>query len=489
MSKRNKEQVKFSPINHSPSNSDVSPPSHSKLIKLRSPDSHKNPNNNETRGSDPSISSVSSPSESVSSSDATHTRKEEIDKIRAKMRESIIKLTENLMHPVQSDSPERSNDPPVIIKGNYTKHSIEEQKEGVSKPTEKARKTFKSDKYDQSHCENAVQSGSKVENKVSQNIGNENKDIISSSFLTSQSEHNVSRIKPVKLRFSDDQKVEDNQLEDIIKTDKTIPKKSNVAVKDNRVRCEKEEKNKRKSVGRLQEEFYIKLESEELILTQDQRILDNLFQISFKKPKGNREFFIKRDLAFLKNIKAIYKDVQIDEDKREEDLDVCPQYGEKVFVNTDGIRFWHQLDINAMKLEKRKLLKNNAKPREHSITMEVNGKKCYIGEREFSTREPMESIDDGKVSVLYHGEYFNLHVFCIEIRKAGKFVHKVNDEVVTVKINRASKHSSIMFDEVPVQNVESDMLLFVPKRSSLIIQNNSKVVTSIIKAEISIYRP
>jgi hypothetical protein len=111
MSKRNKEKAKFSPIKHSP---DVSP--HSKFIKLRSPPSHSN---NEARGSDPSISSVSSPSESVSSSDATHTRKEETNKIRAKMRESIIKLTENLMHPVQSDSPEKSSDPPVIIKGKY----------------------------------------------------------------------------------------------------------------------------------------------------------------------------------------------------------------------------------------------------------------------------------------------------------------------------------------------------------------------------------
>lgn len=281
----------------------------------------------------------------------------------------------------------------------------------------------------------------------------------------------------MKLRFSEDRKVEE-----IIEADKSVPKESNVVVK------KQEERNKRRSVGRLQEEFYIKLESEELILTQDQRILDNLFQINFKKHKGNREFFIKRDLTFLKSIKAIYKDVQIEEDRREEDLDVCPQYGEKVFVSTEGIRFWHQLDINAMKLEKRKLLRNVEKPREHSVTMEMNGKKCYVGEREFGTREPIESMDDGRVSVLYHGEYFNLYVFSIEIRKAGKFVHKVNDEVVTVKINRASKHSSIMFDEVPIENIESDMLLFVPKKASLIIQNNSKIATSVIKAEISIYR-
>lgn len=321
--------------------------------------------------------------------------------------------------------------------------------------------------------------------KVLQEQVNGNKEVVFSFALSPRSEKDC-QIKPVKLQFSDARVEGSAEAEkELTKNDnkKKILKKSAVPTKDKKG----EKSNKRASVGKLQDEFYIKLDSEELALTDEQRALNNLLQIKFKKPKGNREFFIKRDLAFLKSIKAIYKDIQIDEDRKDEDLDICPQYGERLFTGSDGTRIWRQLDINAMKLEKRRQNKAHSRPQGRSVTVEFNGKSCLVGEREVSSRPPVESLDDGKVSVVYHGEYFNLHMFAIEVRRAGRFVHKVNDEVVTVRISRATKNSLVKFDEVPVENIESDMLLFVPKRSSFTIENNSRVGTAVVKAEISIY--
>lgn len=117
MSKRSKSsrsQGKFSPIKHSPSNSDISSFTNSKLVKLKSPESR---NNNEKRGSDPSISSASSPSESMSSSEITRSHKEDANRNRIKMRESIVKLTENLIRTAQPDSPQKDEDIPVVVKG------------------------------------------------------------------------------------------------------------------------------------------------------------------------------------------------------------------------------------------------------------------------------------------------------------------------------------------------------------------------------------
>ena len=350
------------------------------------------------------------------------------------------------------------------------------------------------------------QSGSKIKNDsnitfaVSQNISQnqvEEKKVEDNTILLSMnSEVKPSVLKPVKLRFSEIPPSEDNKIiikendedeiveKETIKSEKPKKKSSNL----NKKKKPEEKKNiSKKGICKLQEEFYIKLDSEELVLTDEQKILDNLFQINFKRPKGNREFFIKRDLIGLRNIKAIYKDIQIDEEKNNEDLDICPQYGEKIITTDNGNRIWHQLDINAMKLEKRKMTRTHEEVKERTIKMELNGKTCHVGERSLTTRPAIESMDNGRVSVLYHGEYFNLHVFSIEIHKSGKFVHKVNDEIVTVRIDRASKYSSVMFNDVPVENIEADMLLFVPKKVELIIQNNSKIVTSVIKAEISIY--
>ena len=94
-----KSRTKFSPIANSPSSPETSPLISSQVLAMRTLETRKGLPA-EKRTSNPTVSSMSSPSDSISSSEVTHTRKEGSERSRAILRQSIEKLTEELIHSV-----------------------------------------------------------------------------------------------------------------------------------------------------------------------------------------------------------------------------------------------------------------------------------------------------------------------------------------------------------------------------------------------------
>jgi len=302
-----------------------------------------------------------------------------------------------------------------------------------------------------------------------------------------------SEVKPIKLRFSGPEKAKNTQN---LESQNPEEKRDFVGEMSKNVKNEIQERKvtgkrtvSKRNFKELNSEQYIKLESEELLISSEQKQILELFNVSFKKPKGNREFFIKRDLVSLKEVKPIYKDVILDDDMSTEDLDICPQYGEKINETEDGKKIWRQLDLKAMKQEKRKNGKNITKfdhPNE-KIQCEINGEMQNIGERGITTKKPVDFIDNGKIKVLFHGEHLGAHIFIMDITKGGKFVHKVENETVMLRINHASKGSTVFLGSKTIENIESDMIIFVPKKTELTIINKAKLPNALMKIELSIF--
>jgi len=192
-------------------------------------------------------------------------------------------------------------------------------------------------------------------------------------------------------------------------------------------------KRKRKVVKENFEKNFVKLESEDLNLTSDQMKLLDLFEVSFKKPKGNREFFLQREISRLKDIKPIYREVPITNTSSAEDLDVCPIYGESVETQEDETLIWRQIDIKAMKEVKKRIV-NKEKPEpkleSNSVMIEMDGKKVCIGERNLGKKQAIETLNDGKVRIIYHGEFTGAHFFVLDLCKGGTFVQHVEKEKV-----------------------------------------------------------
>jgi len=99
-----KSRTKFSPINNESPSQDTSPIVSSQVLAKRALET-KQKITTDKRSSNPSVSSMSSPSESMSSSEGTHTRRENSEKSRAMLRISIEKMTEELIHSVQAEQP------------------------------------------------------------------------------------------------------------------------------------------------------------------------------------------------------------------------------------------------------------------------------------------------------------------------------------------------------------------------------------------------
>ncbi len=239
----------------------------------------------------------------------------------------------------------------------------------------------------------------------------------------SQKDHRED-IKPTKLRFSGGNKSESKS-----KQKKETEKKpqSQPPVVENRRRKREE------SLAPLTDKNFLKVDSEDLLITEEQKKIVDMLEVRFRRPKGNREFILGRELVFLKGVKQMYKEYKIETNEDLEDLDVCPQFGEKVETLEDGTRVWRQLDINAMKKERRRLAtQKSGHPNAAAgpISLQIEGQTQCVGERCISQREAIDTIDNGKVKVLYHGEHGGVHIFVIEIYKGGKFVHKVENETV-----------------------------------------------------------
>ena len=344
----------------------------------------------------------------------------------------------------------------------------------------------KADKENQLPAANKVQSKKQTSEKLSlkENVL-KNEPVLSG-------EQQLSEIKPVKLRFSD---AGAPKPENKVEERKNLPPE-HIEMQKPVIAKPEEKKNvgkrtmKKRNAAYLQENCYVKVDSEELVLTEEQKKIADLFQLHFKKPKGNREFFIRRDLAHLKDVKTIYKDVLVEEDRNTDDLDICPQYGEKVIEQENGTRVWRQIDIKAMKLEKRKTTVaalHEVKPKNGAISLELNGESHLIGERGLTKRPAIDSIDNGKVKVLFHGEHQDAHLFVLEVHKGGKFVHNVGNETVVLRIHHAGKGCSVSIGSKAVEGIESDMVVFVPKKTELVLQNNSKTATAVMRVEISMY--
>lgn len=252
-------------------------------------------------------------------------------------------------------------------------------------------------------------------------------------------------IKPAKLDFKNEKKEEaipkNSQKDKSKKQDnkkkqenKKKPKSEGAKQKPQRKEESKAKlKQDERNAAKFFKDFTVKLDTEELNLTGEQQKIIDLFQISYKKPKGSRALILDRELALLKNIPVKYKEAIIENDVNREDLDTCPHLGEKIVENEDGTITWTQVDIQAMKMEKKKqaaIQKEKKMSAPGAITLPFNGEDIYIGDRNYTKRKEVESYDDGKIKILYHGTSGPLKVFVLEILKDGEFIQEITDEKV-----------------------------------------------------------
>ncbi len=180
-------------------------------------------------------------------------------------------------------------------------------------------------------------------------------------------------------------------------------------------------------------QYIVELSNEELDVTAEQQKIVDLMAISYKRHKGNRALILDRELEHLKSIPMKYKEVILEEGAQSEDLDTCPHLGEKVQELSEGGLVWKQVDIAAMKAEKRsqRMAKREKRRSSQANTVSVSGtegEERKVGDRNISKRPPISSIDGGRVRMIYHGENGPLNVFVFEILKGGEFSQEVGNE-------------------------------------------------------------
>ena len=54
-------------------------------------------------------------------------------------------------------------------------------------------------------------------------------------------------------------------------------------------------------------------------------------------------------------------------------------------------------------------------------------------------------------------------------------------------MNHAAKECAILFGLNELTDIESDMIVFVPKKTDLTIRNNSKTATAVMRVELSMF--
>eukprot|EP01022_Parablepharisma_sp_SALTPOND_P028331 TRINITY_DN70807_c3_g1_i1.p2 TRINITY_DN70807_c3_g1~~TRINITY_DN70807_c3_g1_i1.p2 ORF type:complete len:490 (-),score=95.15 TRINITY_DN70807_c3_g1_i1:9691-11160(-) len=249
-------------------------------------------------------------------------------------------------------------------------------------------------------------------------------------------EEKIASIKPTKLKFSEERPKKPRE--------EKIPKKSPPPVKRKQKsengekpaakKKEAPEKRKRNTEAPSTKDFFkqyvIKLDDEELNVSSEQRKIVDLFQVSYRRPKGNRALILDRELALLKQIPMKYKEVELPVETNPEDLDTCPHLGEKVQEIEDGY-VWKQVDIAAMKAEKKALAamrKERKITAQGGITLSIEGEEKQIGDKHVHKRNPIADMDDGKVKLLYHGQDGPLNIYVLDITKGGEFVHQLGGE-------------------------------------------------------------
>jgi len=235
----------------------------------------------------------------------------------------------------------------------------------------------------------------------------------------------------------------ENEEQKIIKISENEPKESEknenngIKRKAPPIKLEKRRKLIEEAVSKeFEQQCTIKLETEELTITADQKQIIDLFQVTYKKSKGNRSLILDRELSLLKNIPMKYKEVPLSNNINSDDLDVCTHLGEKVYKKDNNI-IWKQVDIIAMKAERKSMaaLKKEKKISVNSgIICSIEGQEKKIGEKNITRRPAFSAMDDGKVKLIYHGEDGPLSIFVVDILKDGEFVHQLTGEKIVFLI-------------------------------------------------------
>eukprot|EP00826_Nyctotherus_ovalis_P063937 TRINITY_DN9373_c0_g4_i1.p1 TRINITY_DN9373_c0_g4~~TRINITY_DN9373_c0_g4_i1.p1 ORF type:complete len:356 (-),score=90.46 TRINITY_DN9373_c0_g4_i1:245-1312(-) len=201
--------------------------------------------------------------------------------------------------------------------------------------------------------------------------------------------------------------------------------------------AEETEERRRKRNSEIKKSFfeqYIVKADENLDLTNKQKEIVDLFQVSFKRHKGNRSLILDRELTRLKEIPLKYKEVEVSSEVVVEDLDTCGYLGEKVYKTREGY-VWRQVDITAMKQEKHALLEIRRKEKlleNEKIMLLADGQ--VIGDRNVHKRKPIAEQDEGRVKLLYRRASGPLSVHALNIERDGEFTQQLKGEKMVLKL-------------------------------------------------------
>lgn len=396
------------------------------------------------RRSNPTISSRSPSEDSNGRSDddaisqQMALRRSSANSVREEIRRSIAYIAEGLPKALNRDvdtnikeEPTRSQQVESTTIANNTKEEDEELKDSVHKIAERTNK-LKADILEKKEEEITISQmtilnpegskafGSQITNPniiVGSQISQKSNSSFLAGFTKVDAKEGLRTLKPIKLQFADDLVNDDNSR------DNSSKKKLKEEIRERRLEATTNSKKFLKQYG-------TKENDEDLSITLDQKEILKLFKHSFKRHKGNRALILDHELSSLKPIPMKYKEVELPSETIVEDLDICSHLGEKVTKNDEGY-IWKQVDIQAMKEEKKMIAAMKKEMKAHintRLSISLGGEEQEIGDKNIYNRKPIAILNDGKVQLIYHGNSGALNVYVLDIMKDGEFEKRLEEE-------------------------------------------------------------